>query len=87
MTDKLPITVNELRAMIGMEVLYRGRPGKIIEVLEDGPSLVVQLHGQAAIQANLHGNPFRRSPSTVTVRALTENGTQLHRDFLDLELA
>ena len=86
MADKLPITVNELRKMIGLSVYYRGQQGSIIEVLEDGPSLVLQAVGDDRIQHNLHGHPTRRSPNTVTVRVLSENGTSLHRDFLELEL-
>jgi len=86
MPDKLPITVSELRAMIGLRVLYRGIPAEIIEVIEDGPSLVLKSHGGASIQADIYGNPTRRSPQTVTVRVLTANGTALHKDFLDLDL-
>lgn len=86
MSEKLPISVNELRAMIGMRVCYLGNQGIIIEVLEDGPSLVLQNTSAASIQSNLHGHPTRRSPQTLTVRVLSENGTALHKEFLDLDL-
>ena len=86
MTDKLPITVVELRKMIGISVSYRGCTSSVIEVLEDGPSLVLQRQGNNCIQHNLHGHPTRRSPETVTVRVLSESGTSLHRDFLELDL-
>jgi hypothetical protein len=86
MSEKLPISVNELRAMIGMSVCYQGNHGTIIEVLEDGPSLVLQSASSASIQSNLHGHPTRRSPHTQTVRVLSENGTALHKEFLDLDL-
>ena len=86
MREKLPITVNELRAMIGMRVYYQGRQGMIIEVLEDGPSLVLQTTSSASIQSNLHGHPTRRSPHTLTVRVLSENGMALHKEFLDMDL-
>ena len=87
MNDTLPITVNELRAMIGMDVTFRGQHARVIEVLEDGPSLVLQAIGSGVIQSNVHGHPTRRSPETMTVRVLSENGTALHKDFLDLDLA
>lgn len=87
MNDTLPITVNELRAMIGMNVVFRGQPAHVIEVLEDGPSLVLQAVGSGVIQSNMLGHPTRRSPETMTVRVLSENGTALHKDFLDLDLA
>ena len=86
MSEKLPITVKELRAMIGMSVSYQGSQGTIIEVLEDGPSLVLNTKGIASIQRNLHGHPTRVSPHTMTVRVLSENGTALHKEFLDLDL-
>ena len=86
MSEKLPISVFELRAMIGMAVCYQGNRGTIIEVLEDGPTLVLQSTSSASIQSNLHGHPTRRSPHTLTVRVLSENGTALHKEFLDLDL-
>lgn len=86
MNDKLPISVKELRAMIGMSVVYQGNQGTIIEVLEDGPSLVLNTKDTAFIQRNLHGHPTRVSPHTLTVRVLSENGTALHKEFLDLDL-
>jgi len=86
MSDKLPISVKELRAMIGMGVCYHGIESTIIEVLEDGPSLVLQSISSASIQSNLHGHPTRRSPQTLAVRVLSENGTALHKEFLDLDL-
>ncbi len=87
MTDKLPISVKELRAMIGMNVVYQGNQGTIIEVLEDGPSLVLNTKDTTgSIQRNLHGHPTRVSPHTLTVRVLSENGTALHKEFLDLDL-
>ena len=87
MNDTLPITVNELRAMIGMDVVYHGQQARIIEVLEEGPSLVLQATGADVIQSNMHGHPTRRSPETLTVRVLSGDGTALHKDFLDLDLA
>ena len=86
MNDKLPISVYELRAMIGMSVSYQGKHGTIIEVLEDGPSLVLHTIGAESIQRNLHGHPTRVSPLTLTVRVLSENGTALHKEFLDMDL-
>ena len=87
MNDKLPITVNELRAMIGMDVIYHGQYAQVIEVLEEGPSLVLQAVGTDVIQSNMLGHPTRRSPETMTVRVLSEDGKALHKDFLDLDLA
>lgn len=87
MNDTLPITVKELRAIIGMDVIYHGQHAQVIEVLEEGPSLVLQASGTDVIQSNMLGHPTRRSPETLTVRVLSEDGKALHKDFLDLDLA
>ncbi len=87
MNDTLPITVTELRAMIGMDVVYHGQHARIIEVIEEGPGLVLQSTDSDVIQSNMLGHPTRRSPETITVRVLSENGSALHKDFLDLDLA
>ena len=73
MSEKLPISVAELRLMIGLSVYY-------------GPSLVLQANDAAIIQSNLHGHPTRRSPQTISVRVLSENGSALHKEFLELDL-
>jgi hypothetical protein len=65
MTD---IDLSQLRALIGREVEFRGCSCTVIEVLEDGPALVLRANGgTAVIQSNLHGEPRRRVPETHTV--------------------
>ncbi len=85
--SQIELTVTQLRSLIGLHVRYYGKDYQIIEVLEDGPALV--LHDSAAhptIQANLLGNATRRAPHTETVRVLSPDRDELHPDFLALEL-
>jgi hypothetical protein len=86
--SEITITLEQLRSMIGLTVRYYGRLYQIIEVLEDGPSLVLQAaEAQPTIQPSLTGEATRRTPATETVRVLNENRTELHYDFLAIELA
>lgn len=84
---EIVITVEQLRGMIGVHVRYQGTAYRVIEVLEDGPSLVLLDCGaETTIQPNLLGNPTRRVPHTETVRVLSEDRRELHSEFLALEL-
>ncbi|HXH04071.1 MAG TPA: hypothetical protein VNN09_12225 [Candidatus Competibacteraceae bacterium] len=65
-----------LRALIGCTLSYRGQPCPIIEVLEEGPALVLEESGASAIQANQYGEASRRAPRvhTVSVWNVHRNG-------------
>ena len=81
------ITLDQLRSMIGLRLRYEGILCQVIEVLDDGPSLVLQSMNEApAIQANQHGEATRRTPVTYTVPVLTPDKTELHPLFLALDL-
>ena len=81
------ITLDQLRGMIGLRLLHQGITCRVIEVLEDGPSLVLQSLNEAPrIQPNQHGEAQRRTPVTYTVPVLTREKTELHPQFLALDL-
>ena len=85
--SEIVITLDQLRGMIGLEAYHQGIACQVIEVLEDGPSLVLQaiaLHG--VIQPNQHGDPSRRVPQTFTVQVLTDSRRELHPEYLALDL-
>ena len=65
-----------LRALVGETVEYRDRRLRIIDVLGEGPSLVLADQG-TEIQADLHGDPRRRVQRTLTIRALDDSGEHL----------
>ncbi|RTZ61750.1 MAG: hypothetical protein DSZ33_00475 [Gammaproteobacteria bacterium] len=87
MSETIEISMNQLRGMIGVRMIHRGRRYVVVEVLEDGPSIVLQeIRDNRNIQDNLHGMATRRVVSTVTVPVLTPDHRQIHADYLALEL-
>lgn len=85
--DEIVITLEQLRGMIGLRVRHHGLSCQVIEVLEDGPSLVLQNCQQVStIQANQFGDANRRVPQTQTIPVLTPDKTELHALFLSLDL-
>ena len=72
------ITLDQLRGMIGQHVRHEGLQCEVIEVLEDGPSLVLASLGESSIQIDQFGNPSRRVPQTFTVPVLTSNRIEIH---------
>jgi hypothetical protein len=82
----LQISLSQLRGMIGVTVWHQGQQCRVIEVLEDGPSLVIQAAKESTIQTNQHGDPTRRVPLTYTIPVLAADGTELHASFLKLDL-
>ncbi len=87
MSDTIEISMDQLRGMIGVRVEHNARRYVVVEVLEDGPSVVLQeMRDNQDIQSNLHGMATRRVVSTVTVPVLTPDHRQIHADYLALEL-
>jgi hypothetical protein len=85
--SEIEITLEQMRGLIGIRVSYRGDQYEVIEVLEDGPSVVLrQLGEQRVIQSNYHGNPHRRVQETLMVPVLAPDRRALHSEFLLLEL-
>ncbi len=75
-----------LRKLIGGRARYLGQVYQIVEVLEDGPTLILQNDGGNTIQADQLGEAHRRVPQAVEVPlTLTENGA-VDIENLDLEL-
>ena len=62
------ITLEQLRKLIGAHLQHQGVDCSIIEVLEDGPTLVLQeCSTHSVIQANQHGEGHRRVAPTFTL--------------------
>lgn len=81
------INVERLHSLIGHEVEFAGVPCQVIEILEDGPALILQhRHHLTTIQADQHGEAHRRVPTTITVQVYEEYGVTLHADFHSLNL-
>lgn len=85
--SEIVITLEQLRRMIGVKVRYEGASWQVIEVLEDGPSLVLEsLHAPKVIQADKFGDGHRRGVEYLTVPVLTADRRELHPQFLALDL-
>lgn len=85
--SEITITLEQLRGMIGLHVVHNGIPCQIIEVLEDGPSIVLQSqHQDRPVQTNQHGEANRRVHETFTIPVLSRDKSEIHPQYLALEL-
>lgn len=81
------ISLMQLQGMIGMQLRWRGTDYTVVEVLEDGPSLVAQSLAQSsAIQSDAHGRARREVQQVKVIPVLNPAKTLLHPDFLEIEL-
>lgn len=79
-----PELLESLRSLIGRQVDWRGQRCEIIEVLVQGPVLVLRSVERARpIQGNHHGEAGQRAPETFEVNVLGTDGTP-HPDFIAL---
>jgi len=85
MTD-IVITLDQLRGMIGVKISHQGVVCKVVEILEDGPSLVLLSIDESHIQSDQYGNPLRKVPQTFIVPVLNSSGNEIHPAFLALDL-
>lgn len=85
--DKQSISVEHLRDLIGLKVKHQGSLWEIIEVLEDGPSLVLRdCERHTVIQPDQHGEAHRRVPTTISIPLFDRDGSDLNPALLDLDL-
>ncbi len=76
-----------LRSLLGVEVIHQGVRCQLLEILDDGPTLVLQdRETHTTIQDNQYGGPWRRVPAVYTIPLTTQDGTELHPSFIALNL-
>lgn len=69
----------DLNALIGLSGEYEGVRYRIIEVLSDGPAVVLSAEGDAlSIQSDQFGHAKRRTPKTYTLALYTAPGQEPH---------
>lgn len=62
--------LSQLRALIATRIYLHGDPYQVIEVLPEGPVIVLQaLDAEHVIQANAQGEASRRVPRLVEIEA------------------
>jgi len=83
MNDEL-IDLDRLRAMIGREVEYQGMACEVIEVLEDGPSIVLRMRGHQDLQMDQYEETARRVPGVLTIPVFTHDRSALSPAFTEV---
>jgi len=79
--------ITALRDSIGQRVRFRDVTFEIIEILEDGPSFVLQdCEKHTSIQPDQHGEAHRRVPNTITVPVLMTTDGVLDADAMGIVL-
>lgn len=78
----------QLHNLIGRTVNHRGATCIIVEVLENEPALVLQVHdSHSSLQENQYGNPGRRVPEVITIPLFDEEEcSKFHPELLQLGL-
>lgn len=84
--SRLEITTVQLRNMIGLTVEHQGVHCRVVEIIEEGPSLVLEsLVPPLSIQPDQHGEAHRRVPKTYMVEILSPDQKEFSMAFLELE--
>jgi len=79
--------IESLRSAIGQHVRFHNVVFEIIEILEDGPSFVLQdCEEHTSIQPDQHGEAHRRVPQTMTLPILMTADGALDPDSMGIEL-
>jgi hypothetical protein len=81
------ISIEQLRGLIGLQVLYEGEDCRVVEVIEDNLSIVLGHENRdTTIQSDQHGHARRKVPQTTIIPVLNSNGDEFSQQFLCLEL-
>lgn len=80
------LIIEELRALLGRRVRHSGAEYRIVELLEDEMTLVLQAQNQAVIQPNQFGDAHRRVQRTVVVPIRDATTGALSAEWLALVL-
>ena len=87
MTQPLPTQIEQLRALIGTHILHHDQEYRLVEVIDDGPYILLQYTGpQTIIQADQHGNAHRRVPETLMIPLFTPDKLGFDIVFSSLEM-
>jgi len=85
--SELIISIEQLRGLIGLEVIYEGEDCRVIEIIEDNLSIVLAHEDRdSTIQSDQHGHARRKVPQTTIIPVLNGTGDEFSQQFLCLEL-
>lgn len=86
-SEAVNIAFTDLRKLLGRRVQWDGVECEIVEILEDGPALILQeCNDHHAIQADQHGDAHRHAPVMHSVAVLNAEKTNYDLGFLQLNL-
>jgi len=82
----IQLDTEQMRSMIGLRVKYHEVYCQVIEIIEDGPAIVLEdLEMHTSIQADQHGEAHRKVPKTYTITILSKDRYEFSPAFLALE--
>ena len=82
----ITLDTDQMRSMIGLRVKYHEVHCQIVEILEDGPTLILEdLDHHFSIQADQHGEAHRKVPQTYSINVLSNDKLEFSAMFLALE--
>ncbi len=70
--------ISALTDLIGKTLELEGMPCQVIDVLNEGPSIVLHMHNVYEIQSNQYGEAQRRVPKIRTIPLLSDGNKTLH---------
>lgn len=81
----IEFSTNQMREMIGLHVIFQESHYQVVEILDDGPQLVLEsLDHHISIQPDQHGEAHRKVPKTCTIPILTADKLEFSGEFLAL---
>lgn len=82
----IEISTTQIREMIGLQVKYLDVYCRVVEILDDGPAIILEdMEAHISIQADQHGEAHRRVPQTYTITVLSHDKLEFSSAFLSLE--
>ncbi len=73
--------LKQLRQLIGARVRYLEDLWQVVEILDDGPILVLESLQRRDLQHNQYGEGHRRVPRRLSVPVLAHDRQGLHPEF------
>lgn len=70
--------LDHLSLLLGREAVIEGRHVRVVEILREGPSLVLRETASRELQDSLYGQPRRRASRHFQVAIKSELGAQIH---------
>ena len=81
----ISFSTHQMRSMIGLRVVYHDAHYQIVEILDDGPHIVIEsIDHHIHIQADQHGEAHRKVPKTHTIPILSIDNLEFSIEFLSL---